>query len=101
MTIRDAIQHWPNLTWGGSYAGMDNLFVDPATSLIKGVEVIQDSFGQKSIRIIVQKKDSNVASVTVPLMHVIPSEQAVFDKVVKSLKSAIGKTLNDAGKISI
>ena len=101
MTIRDTIQYWPNLTWGGSYAGTDNLSVDPATSLIKGVEVIQDRFGQKSIRITVQKADNNVASVTVPLKQVIPSEQAVFDKVVKGLKSAIGKTLNEAGEISI
>ncbi len=94
MTIRDTIQYWPKLTWGGSYAGMDNLSVDPATSLIKGVEVIQDRFGQQSIRITVQNIDNNVASVTVPLKQLIPSEQAVFDKVVKALKSAIGKTLN-------
>ena len=101
MTIRDTIQHWGNLTWGGSYSGMDSFSVDPATSLIKGVEVVQDRFGQKSIRITVQKADKNIASVTVPLQQVIPSEQAVFDKVVKGLKSAIGKTLNEAGEISI
>jgi hypothetical protein len=101
MTIQDTIQHWGNLTWGGSYYGMDSFSVDPATSLIKGVEIVQDRLGQKSIRITVQKADNNVASVTVPLKQVIPSEQAVFDKVVKGLKSAIGKTLNEAGDISI
>jgi hypothetical protein len=101
MTIRDTIQHWGNLGWGGSYSGMDSFSVDPTTSLIKGVEVIQDRFGQKSIRITIQKADNNVASVTVPFKQVIPSEQAVFDKVVKGLKSAIGKTLNEAGGVSI
>ena len=28
MIIRDTIQQWPYLTWGGSYAGTDNLSVD-------------------------------------------------------------------------
>lgn len=101
MKIRDTIQHWASLAWGGSYSGMDSFSVDPATSLIKGVEVVEDRIGQKSIRITVQKADNNVASVNVPLKQVIPSEQAVFDKVAKGLKSAIGKTLNDAGEISI
>jgi len=101
MTIRDTIQFWPHLTWGGSYAGMDNLSVDPTTSVIKNVEVVQDRLSQKSIRITIQKVDNNVASVTVPLKQVIPSEQAVFDKVVKGLKSAIGKTLNEAGGVSM
>jgi len=101
MTIQDTIQHWGNLGWGGSYSGMNSFSVDPATSLIRGVEVVQDRFGQKSIRITIQKADNNVASVTIPLKQVIPSEQAVFDKVVKGLKAAIGKTLNEAGEISI
>jgi hypothetical protein len=101
MIIGDTIQHWGNLTWGGSYSGMDSFSVDPAASLIKAVEVVQDRFGQKSIRITVQKADNNVASVIVPLKQVIPSEQAVFDRVVKGLKSAIGKTLSEAGEISV
>jgi hypothetical protein len=101
MKIKDTIQHWGSLTCEGSYSGMDTFSVDPATSLIKGVEVVEDRFGQKSIRITVQKADNNVASVTVPFKDVIPSEQAVFDKVVRGLKSAIGKTLNEAGEIII
>jgi len=101
MKIRDTIQDWLHLTWGGSYAGMDNLSVDPATSVIKGVKVVQDRSGQKSIKITVQKADNNSASVMIPLKQVIPCEQAVFDKVVKGLRSAIGKTLTDAGEISI
>jgi len=101
MKIRDTIQHWGSLTWGGSYSGMDSFSVDPATSLIKSVEAVEDRFGQTLIRITVQKVDNNVASVTVPLNHVIPPEQAVFDKVVKGLKSAIGRTLNEAGGVSI
>src|SRR4030042_5500925 len=101
MKIRDTIQHWGSLSWGGSYSGMDSFSVDPATSLIKGVEVVEDRFGQKSIRITVQKADNNVASVTVPLKQVIPSEQAALDKVGKGLKSAIGKSLNEVGEISI
>ena len=101
MKIRDTIQHWGSLAWGGSYSGMNSFSVDPATSLIKGIETVQDRFGQKSIRITVQKADNNVASVTIPLKQVIPSEQAVFEKVVKGLKLAIGKTLNEAGEISI
>lgn len=101
MKIRDAIQHWGSLTWGGSYSGMDSLSVDPATSLIKSAEVVEDRSGQKSIRITVQKADNNVASVIVPLKQVVPSEQSVFDKISKGLRSAIGKTLNEAGEISI
>ncbi len=101
MKIRDTIQHWGSFTWGGSYSGMDSFSLDPATSLIKGVEVFEDRFGQKSIRIKVQKADNNVGSVTVPLKQVISSEQAVFDNISKVLKSAIGKTLNEAGEISI
>lgn len=101
MKIRDTIQHWANLTWGGSYSGTDSFSVDPATSLIKGVEVAEDRFGQKSIRIVVQKADNNVASVNVSVKQVIPSEQAVFAKVAKALKSAIGKTLNEAEEINI
>lgn len=101
MKIRDTIQHWGNLTGGGSYSGMDSFSLDPATSLIKGVKDVEDRFAQKFIRITVQKTDNNVASLTVPLKQVIPSEQAVFDKVLEGLKSAIGKTLNEAGEIII
>jgi hypothetical protein len=101
MKIRDTIQHWASLTWGGSYSGMNSLSVNPATSLIKSVEVVKDRFGQKSIRMTVQKADNNVASVNIPLKQVIPSEQTIFEKVAKGLKSAIGKTLNEAGEISI
>jgi hypothetical protein len=60
-----------------------------------------DRFGQKLIRLTVQKVDNNVVSVTVPLRQIMPSEHAVFDKVVKGLKSAIGKTLNEAGEIIV
>ncbi len=101
MRIRDAIQHWGSLSSGGSYSGMDGFVVDPATSVIKGVENVEDRFGHKSIRITVKKADDNIASVTVPLKEVIPSEQAAFDKVLRGLKSAIGKTLNEAGEIII
>jgi hypothetical protein len=101
MKIRDTIQHWGSLTWGGSYSGMDSFSVDSATSVIKAVEDVEDRFGQKLIRITVQKADNNTASVTVPLKQVIPPEQVVFDKVVKGLKSAVGKTLNEAGEIII
>ena len=101
MKIRDTIQHWGSLTWGGSYSGMDSFSVDPTTSLIKSVEVVEDRFGQKSIRITVQKADNNVASVNVSVKQLIPSEQAVFDKVAKALKLAIGKTLNEAEEINI
>jgi hypothetical protein len=80
---------------------MDSLSVDPATSIITDVEVIPDRLGHKSIRISVQKADTCSASTTLPFKQVIPSEQTVFDKVVKSLKSAIGKTLDEAGGISI
>lgn len=101
MKIQDTIQHWGSFTWGGSYSGMDSFSLDLATSFIKGVEDVEDRFGQKSIRITVQKVDNNVATVTVPFNQVIPSQQAVFDKVVRGLKSSIGKTLNEAGEIII
>jgi hypothetical protein len=80
---------------------MNNLSVDPATSVIKDVEVVQDRSGQKSIRITVQKADNSSASTIVPLKQIIASEQAVFEKIVEGLKSAIGKTLNEAGGVSI
>ena len=101
MTIRDTIQFWPHLTWAGSYAGMDTLSVDPATSVIKNVEVVQDRLSQKLIRITVQKTDNNSASTIIPFNQIVPSDKAVFEKVVKGLKSAIGKTLNEAGGVSI
>lgn len=101
MKIRDTIQHWGSLTWGGSYSRMDSFSVDPETSFIKGVEDVEDRFRQKLIRLTVQKADNNVASISVPLRQIIPSEQAIFDKVVKGLKSAIGKTLNEAGEIIV
>lgn len=101
MKIRHTIHNWPSLTWGGSYSGMNSFSVDPATSLIKSVEVVEDRFGQKSIRITVQKADNNIASANVPLKEVIPSQQAIFDKLAIGLRSAIGKTLNEAGEISI
>ena len=101
MRIRDAIQHWGSFSSGGSYSGTDGFVVDPATSVIKGVENVEDGFGQKWIRITVQKADNNIASVTVPLKDVIPPDQAVFDKVLRGMQSAIGKTLNEAGEIIV
>lgn len=101
MIIRDTIQQWPYLTWGGSYAGTDNLSVDPTTSLVNGVEIVPDTMGHKSIRITVRRADNSTALAMIPLEQLIPCEQDIFDQVVKVLKLAIGKTLNEAGGLNI
>jgi len=101
MTIRDAIQSWPHLTWGGSFAGGDTLSVDAATAIIKDVQIVQNKSGKKSIRITVQKADGNSALAVVPPEQISPSESDLSNRVLENLKSAIGKTLDQAGAASI
>lgn len=96
MNIRDAIKDWASLSWGGSYAGLDRTGpANPETTVIKNVIVLGDR-----IRIEAEA-DNRPVSDKRPVSVPVSPEKAIFDRVVTALKSAIGKTLNDAGNISI
>ena len=101
MKIRDAIKDWPNLNWGGSFAGLDRIGPpDPATTVINDVSDRSDRDGNK-IRIDAEA-DNRPASDKRPVgALVLFAEKATFDKVFTTLKSAIDKTLNAAGNINI
>lgn len=99
MTIQERIQFWPVLVHGGSFANVPPK-VNPATDVIKDVQVAQDSSNQKFIKIEVQTVDNRAVSITIPFKQVIPPEQDVIDRVINVLRSAIGKTLDDTGKMS-
>jgi hypothetical protein len=103
MKIRDAIKHWPNLTWGGSYAGYDKTALpNPATTVIEDVQVIQDNKDNRIRSIRVRgKADNRPVSDSRTVFASFSPEHAIFDRVVTALNSAIGKTLNDAGNINI
>ena len=102
MKIRDIILTWESLP--GSAAGMkcsmDRTLIDKTTDLIKNVKDKVDGKGQKFIELTVQL-DKNIAFIYIRFEDVIPSKQHVYEKVVKGLKLAIGKTLNEAGEIII
>jgi len=102
MKIRDIIQTWESLpgSAAGTKSGMDRTWIDQATDLIKSVKDEEDSKGQKFIKLTVQV-DKNIVIIYVWFKDVIPSELPVYEKVVKGLQSAIGKTLNEAGEIII
>lgn len=101
MKVRDAIPSWQNLMWAGSYAGADTFPVDATTAIIKDVQIVRDKSGKKSIRITVQKTDGNLAFALVPMEQINSSELELFDRVLVTLKSAIGRTLDQAGTTSI
>ena len=102
MKIRDIIQTWESLpgSAAGTKSGMDRTWIDPANDLIKSIKAEEDSKGQKFIKLAVQV-DKNIVSIYGWFKDVFPSEQFVYEKVVKGLRSAIGKTLNEAGEIII
>lgn len=101
MKIRDAIKGWPNLNWGGSYAGMDRIGLhDPATTIIKDVSNRSDRDGNK-IRIDAEADNRPVSDKRPVGALVYFGDKAMFDKVFTALKSAIGKTLDDVGNIDV
>jgi hypothetical protein len=96
MKIQDAIKNWTTLTWGGSYAGLDRIDLpNQDTTLIKNVIVLADR-----IRIEAEA-DNRFVSDKRPVHVTLSPEKTIFDRVVTALKSAVGKTLKDAGDISI
>jgi len=101
MKVKDAIPSWSYLTWAGSFAGTDTLSVDAATTIIKDVHVVLDKSGKKSISVTVQKKDGNSALAVVPMEQISAYELEIFDRVLVTLKSAIGGTLDQAGTTNI
>lgn len=101
MKIRDAIKDWPNLNWGGSFAGSDRIGLpNPVTTVIKDVSDRSDRGGNK-IRIDVEEDNRPVSDKRPVSALVFFAEKAIFDRVFTPLRLAIGKTLNDAGNISI
>jgi hypothetical protein len=101
MKIRDAIKDWPNLNWGGSFASSDRIGPpNPATTVIKDVSDRSDRDGHK-IRIDAEANYRPVSDKQQVGALVFFAEKATFDRVFTALKSTIGKTLKDAGNISI
>jgi hypothetical protein len=99
MRIRDVIKKWPHLNWGGS--GSDRIGLpNPTTTLIKDVSDVSDRQGNK-IRIDAEADNQPVSDKLLIHAVVFFPEKAMFDRVFTALKSAIGKTLNDAENISI
>jgi hypothetical protein len=96
VKIRDTIKDWASLSWGGSFAGLDRIDLpNPGTTVIKNVIVLVDR-----IRIEAEA-DNRPVSDKRPVSVTVSPENAIFDRVVVALKSAIGKTLNDAGDINV
>jgi len=101
MKIRDAIKDWPNLAWGGSYNGLDKIGLpDSATTVIKDVSGRSDRDGNK-IRIAAAADNRPVSDKHPVDAMVLFAEKALFQKVFTTLKSAIGKTLDEVGDIDI
>jgi len=98
MKIRDAIKDWPNLNWGGSFAGIGP--PNPATTVIRDVSDRSDRDGNK-IRIDAEANNRPFSDKQAVGALVFFAEKAIFDRVFTALKSTIGKTLKDAGNISI
>jgi hypothetical protein len=101
MEIRDAIKDW-QLMWGGSFAGLDRIgSLDPETTVIEDVQVIPDNKDNRIRTIVVRAQaDNRPVSDSRTVSAAFSPEQPIFDRVVTALKSAIGKTLNDAGNIN-
>jgi len=101
MKIRDAIKDWPNLNWGGSFAGSDRIDPpDPATTVIKDVSDRSDRGGNK-IRIDAEADNRPISDKRPVDAVVFFPEKEMFDRAFIALKSAIGKTLNDGGNITV
>jgi hypothetical protein len=102
MKISDAIEGAPTV-WGGSYGGLDKIGeLNPHTTVIEDIQVIQDNKDNRIRRIQVRlKTDNRPASDSRTVYAYFSPEQEIFDGVVNALKSAIGKTWSDAGNISI
>ena len=96
MKIRDAIKDWGNLSWGGSYAGLGRIGPPKLeTTIIRNVIVLRDKIRFEA------EAENHPASDKRPVSTIVSPEKPIFDRVATALKSAIGKTLNDAGNINI
>jgi len=101
MKIRDAIKGWPNLAWGGSYDGLDRIGPpDSATTVIKDVSDRSDRGGNK-IRIDAEAVNRPASDKRPVGALVLFAEKATFDKVFTTLKSVIGKSLDEAGDVDV
>ena len=101
MKIQDVINGWPYLNWAGSFAGLDRVGPpDPSTAVIKDVSDRSDREGNK-IRIDAEADNRPVSDKRPVGAVVFFPEKAMFDRVFIALKSAIGKTLNDGGNITV
>ena len=101
MKIRDTIKGWPNLNWAGSFSGLDRIGPpDPATTVIKNVSNRSDRNGNK-IRIDAEANNRPASDRRPVGALVLVAEKATFKRILTTLKSAIGKTLDEAGDIDI
>jgi hypothetical protein len=111
MKIQDLIKDWRSLTWSGTRDGMDTRDLpNPATTIIEDVQEWRGNKDNRILGIVVTAiKDNRPVSDTLTVklhlhaqhdLHLSP-EQPIFDRLVTALKSAIGKTLNDAGNITV
>jgi hypothetical protein len=111
MKIQDIIKDWGGLSWSGSYAGMDSIdSKNPSTTIIEDVQVMRDNKDNRILGIRLKAitdnrpvSDSRTVYVRIYPEHDLrlPPEDPIFDRLFTALKSAIGKTLNDAANINI
>lgn len=102
MKISDAIK-WPPTVWMGSYAGADKIDKpNPTTTVIEDVQVIPDNKDNRIRKIQLRAiADNYPVSATRTVSASISPPPEIFDRVTTALKAAIGKTLNDAGNITL
>ena len=112
MKIQDLVKDWQSLSRSGTCAGMDRTTdsLNPTTTIIEDVQEWRNNKDNTILGIVVTvKKDNRPVSETLTVrlhlradqhLHLSP-EQPIFHRLVKALKSAIGKTLSDAGNIAV
>lgn len=111
MKIQDLLKDWRSLSWSGTYDSMDKTDApNAAITIIEDVQVMRDNKDKRILGISVKVAADNrpVSDSRTVYVHIypehdlgLPSEDPIFDRLVTALKSAIGKTLNDAGNINI
>jgi len=110
MKIQDLIKDWRSLSRGASFTGMDRKDLNPATTIVEDVQAWRDNKDNRILGIHVTViADNRPASDTRTLHFYLHAEhdlslspdQAIFDRVVAALTSETGKTLNDAGNITV
>ena len=111
MKIQDLVKDWRSLSWSGSYTGMDRKdSPNPATTIIEDVQVWRDIKDNRILGIHVMAIANNRPASDTRTLHLhlhaehdlsLSPDQAIFDRVVAALKSGTGKTLKDAGNITV